>query len=552
MITADAAEATDTGRTVTHDSALVSGGTALARVTGVVRVVVISAVLGPTTSGNAFQIANSLPNLVYYGFLAGSLVSSLLVPALVRQLVSRRPEQVSVVARGFLGLAVAAGAAAMPVMVLGLPLLVHLALFGASAASEGDQVRMIAVLAALTAPQIVLYGIAGTGAAVMYAHRRFALPACAPALENVGMILVFGIWAAVHGAAPQDGTALPTGELLVLGLGATGAVCLHAGLQWWGAFRCGVTLLPARGWVVPEVRAIVGRGVRSMSQAGMLAVQTIAMLVVMSRVPGGVVGLQVALNFYFLPIALIATPVGLALLPRLARLRQAGDLVSFWETYAQGVMLAVFLVLPASIGYLLLARPLADAVAVGNMATAGGVDLVAGALGMLSLGLLGAAVFFISTQACYACEEARRPLRSMTVQTVTSLSLIGLAVALAPERDLVRAVAAAYAVGCTVGAVHLFLTLTAGARSAVHGCLRALGRVAAGTLVMLPVVMLAALVVPHLVPGRLGSVLTVLAGSAAGALAYGVTQVRLGAPELAWLRSVAGRRAGSGLEVGVS
>src|ERR687885_557371 len=99
----------------------------------------------------------------------------------------------------------------------------------------------------------------------MYSHRRFALPACAPALENLGMILVFGICAATFGTGHGDG-GVPLGELLLLGLGATAAVALHAAVQWWGACRCGVVLLPSRGWALPEVRAIIARAVRSMAQ----------------------------------------------------------------------------------------------------------------------------------------------------------------------------------------------------------------------------------------------------------------------------------------------
>lgn len=539
----------DADDTTSHDSMLVSAGTSLARLTGVVRVVIIGAVLGPTTFGNAFQITNSLPNLIYYGFLAGSLVSSLLVPALVRHLVARDRAQVPVVARGFLGLALAGSAATLPVMVLGLPWLLELTSAGTPATTADEQVRLVTVLAVLTAPQVLLYAVAGTGAAVMYAHRRFALPACAPAMENLGLILVFGICAATYGVRHENGT-VPLGELLLLGLGATAAVGLHAGLQWWGARRCGVTLVPTNGWHVPEVRAIVGRAVRSMTQAGLLATQTVAMLVVMARVPGGVVALQIALNFYFLPLAVIATPVGLAVLPRLARLHHRGELVTFWDAYARGVMLALFLVVPASVGYVALAQPIARVVGVGQMATTQGYDLVAQALAMLSLGLAGAAVFFISTQASYARDDARRPLRSMAVQTVVCLALIGLAVAGSPDADLVRWVAAAYAVSCLVGAAHLFVTLTAGAPAVARCCVRAAGRVLVGSLAMLPAVLAVVLTVPHLVPGRLGFLLTVLGGSLVGALAFGVSQALLRAPELSWLRSVFRSRADP-LEVGV-
>jgi putative peptidoglycan lipid II flippase len=540
----------DSEDTTSRDSMLVSGGTALARLTGVARVVIIGAVLGPTTFGNAFQITNSLPNLIYYGFLAGSLVSTLLVPVLVRHLVAGDPAQVPEVARGFLGLALVASAATVPVMVVGLPWLLRLASAGTPASTADQQVRLVTVLAALTAPQIILYAVAGTGAAVMYAHRRFALPASAPALENFGMIAVFAVCGARYGIRPQ-GHSVPLGELLLLGLGATAAVGMHAGVQWWGAFRCGVTMKPGRGWAVPEVRAIVARAMRSMAQAGLLALQTVAMLVVMSRVPGGVVALQIALNFYFLPLALIATPVGLAVLPRLARLHHRGDLATFWNAYARGVMLGLFLIVPASVGYIALAEPIARVVGVGQMATSDGYALIAGALAMLSLGLAGAAVFFITTQACYARDDSRRPLQSMVVQTAVCLGLIGLAAVTTSAADLVRAVAGAYAVGCLAGSAHLFVTSTVGARAAARSCLQAGGRTLLGTLAMLPALLLVIIAIQHFVPGRLGALVTVLGGSLTGAAAFIGIQALFRAPELSWLQSVF-HRTGTPLKVGVS
>ncbi len=73
------------------DSITVAAWTIVSRVTGLLRFAVIGAVLGPTFFGNTYQFTNSLPNLVYYGFLAGSLFSSLLVPALVQPHRRRRP-----------------------------------------------------------------------------------------------------------------------------------------------------------------------------------------------------------------------------------------------------------------------------------------------------------------------------------------------------------------------------------------------------------------------------------------------------------------------------
>ena len=66
-------------------------------------------------------------------------------------------------------------------------------------------------------------------------------------MENLGTIAVLVATAALYGTGRGLGN-LPTGELLLLGLGSTGAVALHAATQWWGARRAGVVLLPRPGW----------------------------------------------------------------------------------------------------------------------------------------------------------------------------------------------------------------------------------------------------------------------------------------------------------------
>ncbi|MGZ4534994.1 MAG: hypothetical protein ACXVXE_05575, partial [Nocardioidaceae bacterium] len=80
-------------RGTARDTLTLGGWTAVSRATGVLRIVVVGAVLGPTFFGNTYQLTNSLPNLIYYGFLAGSLFSSLLVPALVRHIDNGEPRE---------------------------------------------------------------------------------------------------------------------------------------------------------------------------------------------------------------------------------------------------------------------------------------------------------------------------------------------------------------------------------------------------------------------------------------------------------------------------
>jgi putative peptidoglycan lipid II flippase len=171
------------------------------------------------------------------------------------------------------------------------------------------------------------------------------------------------------------------------------------------------------------VRTVLLRAVPSVAQAGLMAMQMMTMLVLANRVAGGVVGFQVAVNFYFLAVALGATPVALSLLPRLARLHRDGDGPAFGRTLHQGYALGLFLAVPTSAAYLVLSVPIARAVSFGRLATDDGVALIASALAGLALAVVGQTIFTISSYASYALKDTRTPLAAMGLQAVVCLSL---------------------------------------------------------------------------------------------------------------------------------
>ncbi len=166
--------------------------TMISRVTGLARVIVIGAVLGPTFFGNSYQLTNVLPNLVFYGFLAGSLLSSLLVPALVRHIDVGDGEETGRVAGGFLGVEWSILLVAAPVAVLAVPLFLP----------NGEATLALAVLAI---PQVFCYAMVASATAVMYAKRRYLLAAAAPALENLGVIAVLVLAGSIY-ADPANGS----------------------------------------------------------------------------------------------------------------------------------------------------------------------------------------------------------------------------------------------------------------------------------------------------------------------------------------------------------
>ncbi|GAA2589457.1 hypothetical protein GCM10010435_80040 [Winogradskya consettensis] len=518
------------------DSMTVAAWTIISRITGVVRGVVIAAVLGVTVFANTYQFTNSLPNLVFYGFLGGSMLSSLLIPALVAHVDSGDRRAAERVAGGFLGMVAAGAAVAVPLAALAAPAALH-------AAEVGGQGTTAVLLVLLLLPQIPLYGLVATAGAAMNAHGRFALAAAAPALENVGTIAVLAAVALLYPgitALPQP----PGGALLLLGLGTTGSVALHAAAQWYGAQRAGVRLRPRRGWRDPEVRRVLARALPSLGQAALAAAQLLVLLVLANRVAGGVVAFQLAMNFYFLPIALAATPVALTLAPRLARMRGPGNGAMFRDTFLRGLAFALFVAVPAAVGYVAISGPIARAMAYGGFGNDTGTGLIAAALATLAVGVAGEAAFLVATYACYAREDTRTPLRAMVLQLAVCLAVASLA-PFTSGAAVLAILGAALSAGTVVSSAYLVGKLLHGLPPGDEPLLRPLGRILGIAALMLAPAHVAGAVVIRHVGGGIGGLLGVTAGGVAGAVLYLGLQATARAPELKWVRGSLRSKLGS-------
>ncbi|TMD88317.1 MAG: hypothetical protein E6I78_01135 [Chloroflexi bacterium] len=526
-----------------RDSMTVATWTIISRVTGVIRFAVIAAVLGPTFFGNTYQFTNSLPNLLYYGLLAGSLFSSLLVPALVRHIDAHDQRASERIAGGFLGITLLMMLVIAPLAITLGPLVLGFAGLGRGpqAGEAAAQMRVGLLLIVMFIPQIFFYGVVGTATAVMNARRRFALAAGAPAVESLGTIAVLGAAAWLYGTHTAL-TSVPTGEIVLLGLGSTGAVALHAATQWLGARRAGVVLKPRAGWRDPEVRVVIRRALPSIAQAGLASLQILTLLMLANRLPGGVIAFQIALNFYYLAIAIGVTPVALSLLPRLARMHLDGQTTAFRDTLLRGLAMGFLVTIPAAVGYLVLALPLARAISFGRMESASGVTMIAASLAALSLAVVGQTAFMILTYACYARKDTRTPLMSMLLQATICLGLASTALLVkGPAMLLVLGLALSLSVA--TAALHLGTRVWPTLRlSGTQRLLPSMARFVAGAAIMAGPAWIAADAVSHWFGQSLGSRLGIAAGVLAGLTVFLGLQALWRTPELGWLAGGLRRR----------
>jgi putative peptidoglycan lipid II flippase len=516
------------------DSMTVAAWTAVSRVTGLARFAVIGAVLGPTYTGNTYQFTNSLPNLVYYGFLGGGFFSSLLVPSLVRHIDAGDRRAAERVAGGFLGVTLTAMVAVAPLAIILGPLALKIAALGGPPTVGAAQVRLGRLLIIMVIPQMFLYGIIATATAVMNSRRRFALAAGAPAVENLGTIAVLVVTAALYGTG-RSISNLPTGEVLLLGLGSTGAVALHAATQWWGAKRAGSVLVPRPGWRDGEVRAVVRRTPPALAQSGLDALQLLALLIAANRLPGGIVAFQIAMNFYALANNLGTAPVALSLVPRLSRMYLDGDGAAFHDTLVRGLALGFFFTIPAAAGFLVLATPLARAISFGQMDSPAGIAMVAAALGPLYLAVVGQTAFMITTYAFYARKDTRSPLRSMMLQAGLCLAVVSLSL-LAHGLAVMVTLALAVSIPVSVAACHLRVRIrrTLGPVG-TEQLTPSLARFVVGAVVMSGPAWATATVVTGWLGHPFGPRVGAVAASLVGAAVFLAVQVLLRSPEVSWL-----------------
>jgi putative peptidoglycan lipid II flippase len=531
-------QAADAG--LVRNSLTGSAWTLVSRITGLARVVAIGAVLGATFLGNTYQGIYALPSLIYYQLLAGSLFVSLLVPSLVEHIRRGDRARADAFARGFLGTLLALAAIAVGIVLLASPLILRLFSLGVSDQTvAADQRRVGLLLLVLFTPQILLYVVAGTGAAVMNAFGRFGLASAAPTAENLGIILTLIIAAAVFGTSVELST-VTTSEVLLLGIGTTAAVFLHAALQWFGARRSRVTMYVSAGWRDPEIRALLGRVKAVLSYTGLEALLLLVTIVVANRIAGGLVAFQLALNFFYLPAAIITWPVTRALVPRLAAFHQTKRMGAFRDELSQSVGLVSFASIPIAVAYAVSASVIAEIIAFGRLDTSNGRTFVAVSILALSPAVITLAWFTLGSYALYSQQNVAAPLRGMVIRAVTTLLLMIPAVVTHGATSLMF-IGLAMAGGSLIGAVYVSRLATKGLPKTDFSLPRSLGRTAFASVVMLVPAACAWIALSGLPESKLGDVVRLAVAGAVGAVCFLLVQMWLKAPELRMIRGGVGR-----------
>ncbi len=461
-------------------SGVMAVGTALSRVTGVLRLLALVYAVHFRGLADAYNLANTLPNVVH-DVVLGGIVSATFVPVFVSRLAGDDERgawdaisAVTSVTLVVIGVASIGFLVASPFIVDAMTALNH-------ASQAGVERKVATDLLVLFVPQLACYGAISVATALLNARRRFAAPMFAPIANNLVLVfalVAFGLWVR---NPTLGGVYAHRSQLLVLGLGTTAGVMVQAfamlpslrradlHLRWYPRFGHEAVrrILRLSGWTV-----------------GLVVTNQIALVVVLALSvhvgQGAVTAYTYAYTFFQLPYGVVAVSIMSAAAPELAASFTRKDMARFRRRMDSGLRAMLAIIVPAAVGMLVLAKPLLSLLGhlIGHPGSTG---TTAVALAMLAIGLPGFCVFLYVVRVFQSTQDLRSAFWLYVLEN--AVNIVG-AVALAGPLG-VRGIALSISIAYTVAAVWGLVLL----RRHVGGLDpervgRPLGRVAAASVVL--------------------------------------------------------------------
>ncbi|PEQ13023.1 murein biosynthesis integral membrane protein MurJ [Novosphingobium sp. PC22D] len=382
----------------------IGGLTALSRVFGFVRDMLLARVLGAGLAADAFQLAFVLPNTFRRLFAEGAF-SVAFVPMYTRALASEGGEDAAEafanhVLAVFVWVLLGFSALAMLIM----PGIVWLL------ASEYREVpgkfELAVMLSRITFPYLGLVSLVAMLSGVLNAHSKFAPGAFVPVLLNI--VLITGIVTGYY-LREAGGTDVTVAYVQAIAVAAAGVAQLV--YMAWATRRAGVRLKLTAPKLTPDVKrlgmlilpATLGAGVYQISQF-------VDTFFATSLEQGSLTLLKYADRLNQMPLGIVGIALGTAILPMLARHIQSGDAREAQRLQTNAVEMATLLTLPAAVALAICAPAFVTAFFVGGKMTEANGAVMASIVIALVAGLPSYVLVKVFQPGFFSREDTRTPV----------------------------------------------------------------------------------------------------------------------------------------------
>jgi putative peptidoglycan lipid II flippase len=440
-------------RSVLRNGAVMAAGSIVSRATGFIRSAIIVAALGTGLQADGYNVANTVPNILYTLLIGGAL-NAVFVPELVRAAKNHADGGAAYTDR-LLTLCAVGLLALTGVTVLAAPWIVAVYAPG----YHGSQAELTVALARYCLPQILFYGLFTLLGQVLNARGRFGAMMWTPVLNNIVIIAVFGLHLSI--AAGSDGT-LTRAQAQLLGWGTTAGIVVQtlalvpalraAKFRWRPRFDwrgSGLTRpLRAAGWlvtlvltnqiaywVVTRLSTTVGQRAADMDLAG----------------GPGYTAYSYAYQLWMVPHGIVTVSLVTALMPQMSRAAADNDLPGLRNDVSYALRTSAAVVMPATVLLFALAPWVMGAVYGYGATDDAGIAVMAGMLMAFAPGLVAYSGQYVLSRAFYAMSDTRTPFFLNLVIAALNAGLSAAAYLLLPVRWAVTGMAGAYSVALFAG-----------------------------------------------------------------------------------------------------
>jgi putative peptidoglycan lipid II flippase len=244
----------------------------------------------------------------------------------------------------------------------------------------------------------IFFCISGFLTGVIQSHQRFLIPALAPVVYNLGIIL---------------GTVFLSGKLGIFGpaVGVVGGALLHMLIQLPLAFSLGFRFIPVFDLQHPGVRDVIRLMPPRVLALGIDQVELFISVIISSiLVPGTLTLLNVARLLYALPASLFGVTIGQAALPTLSQLSLEPDRKRFSDIIVDSLLQITFFSLPLSVMFIVLRIPVVRIVFGAGSFPWTATLLTAKTLAILTLSAVASAIIQLLIRSFYALHDTKTPL----------------------------------------------------------------------------------------------------------------------------------------------
>ncbi len=453
---------------VIKSSMIYSGLTLVSRFMGLARDLVITARMGAslTAAADAYFTAQAFSNLFRRIFAEGAFAAAF-VPSYSRKLAAEGDAPADKLATDALATMAAATIVLTIVAQLAMPWI--MLVYSPGYVSNPEKFRLAVVLTQITMPYLPCMVVASLLAGVLTARGRFIVYGLYPTILN--LVMLAAVWPQTD---PVQAAYAASWATIVAGIG-------QAALCWWGAWKSGARVRLVVPRLNPEVKALIKLTIPGALASSAVQVNIFISTMLASQVSGMRVWMSVADRFYQLPLSLVGTAIGVALLPRLSQAFGAGDEDDAQAAMDQALVFALALCLPAAAALMAMPVYLVD----GLFTRGAFVHADAAASGAILFqygwGLPAFVLVKILQPAFFARQDTKTPMRFSLISVVVNIAA---GVALFYTVGFVG-IAAATSIATWITVAQMALTLRS--RAAYHPSGRAwfkMARVAAASLGM--------------------------------------------------------------------